>query len=159
MDFEEERQLKVIIHLVLFYFAMSLPIGLENLVTTIGNIIKIRKMKAPLHIRHDVIKYFRIPPKIRIGNWSEVSAVYKGSVKSGYFSLMIQDCDGVKQWFKDNSSVDHKLLNSGERVQTGKLNFSNGLYESKWKFRLTHLYMQDTPRLSSPCLKTQTLYH
>ena len=53
----------------------------------------------------------------------------------GYFSLMIQDCDGVKQWFKDNSSVGHKLLDSGERVQTGRLNFSNGLYESKWKFR------------------------
>jgi hypothetical protein len=48
---------------------------------------------------------------------------------------MIQDCNGVKQWFKDNSSVGHKLLDSGERVQTGRLNFSNGLYESKWKFR------------------------
>ena len=62
-------------------------------------------------------------------------AVYKGSVKSGYFSLMIQDVDGVKQWFEDDNSIGDKFVDSGQTVQTGRLNFSNGLYESRWKFR------------------------
>ena len=71
--------------------------------------------------------------KIRI--WSDISAVYEGSVKSGFFSLMIQDCDGVKQVYKDSNSIDIKILDSGEHVETGKLNFTNLSYESKWKFR------------------------
>jgi hypothetical protein len=43
---------------------------------------------------------------------------------------MIQDAVGIKQWFTDNNSVGRKILDSGESVQTGTLNFSNGLYES-----------------------------
>jgi hypothetical protein len=48
---------------------------------------------------------------------------------------MIQDADGIKQWFTDNNSVCRKILDSGESVQTGLLNFSNGLYERTWIFR------------------------
>lgn len=48
---------------------------------------------------------------------------------------MIQDADGIKQWFTDNNSVGHIIPDSGESVQTGTLNFSNGLYESTWRFR------------------------
>ena len=70
--------------------------------------------------------------KIRI--WSDISAVYEGSVKSGFLSLMIQDCDGVQQVCKDSNSVNVKILDSGERAETGKLNFTNLSYESKWKF-------------------------
>jgi len=48
---------------------------------------------------------------------------------------MIQDVDGVKQWFEDDNSIGDKFVDSGQTVQTGRLNFSNGLYESRWKFR------------------------
>ena len=48
---------------------------------------------------------------------------------------MIQDCDGVKQVYKDSNSIDIKILDSGEHVETGKLIFTNFSYESKWKFR------------------------
>ena len=107
----------------------------EELAATISNIIKMRKMlKAPVDAREGIITDFSIQPEIRIGESHEVSAIYKGSVKSGYFALMIVDRDGVKQWFPDSNSVDHKILDSGTSVRTGKLNFSSGLYESKWKF-------------------------
>ena len=107
----------------------------EEIATTICNFIKIRKMmKKPLDAREGAITEFRIQPKIRIGESCEVSAVYKGSVNSGYFSLMIQDRDGVKQWFPDDGSVGTKMLDSGQSVRTGRLNFTNGVYESKWKF-------------------------
>jgi len=72
---------------------------------------------------------------MKIRSWSDISAVYEGSVKSGFFSLMIQDCDGVQQVCKDSNSVDVKILDSGERAETGKLNFTNLSNESKWKFR------------------------
>ena len=78
---------------------------------------------------------FVIPPKVRIGGWYEVSAVFQGSIKCGYFSLLIQDRDGIKQWFPDKNSMIQKLSDSGKRIQTGTLTFSNGLYESKWKIR------------------------
>ena len=71
---------------------------------------------------------------MKIRSWSDISAVYEGNVKSGFFSLMIQDCDGVKQVYKDSNSIDIKILDSGEHVETGKLNFTNHSYESKWKF-------------------------
>ena len=48
---------------------------------------------------------------------------------------MIQDCDGVQQVCKDSNSVNVKILDSGEHAETGKLNFTNLSYESKWKFR------------------------
>jgi hypothetical protein len=48
---------------------------------------------------------------------------------------MIQDCEGEKQWFGDDKSVEGKFLDSGQYVETEKLNFSNKRYESKWKFR------------------------
>lgn len=48
---------------------------------------------------------------------------------------MIQDCNGVEQVYKDSNSVDVKILDSGEYVETRKLNFANFSYESKWKFR------------------------
>jgi hypothetical protein len=110
--------------------------GLESWANLVENLIAMRKlMKAPLaDARRGIITDFRIPSKIRIDELYEVSAVYKGSVKDGYFSLMIQDADGIKQWYKDSNSVRDKLLDSGKSVQTGILNFSNGLYESKWKF-------------------------
>ena len=111
----------------------AVPINLDNIATMIGNVIKLRKMKFPA-ARRGVITEFRIPRKIRIEESSEVSAVYKGSVKSGYFTLLIVDRDGVKQWFEDCNSVDHKILDSGRSVQTGRLNFSNGRHESNWKF-------------------------
>lgn len=118
---------------------MSLPptFGVENLVNIISNMLKKRKMmEAPLlDSRRGIIEDFRIPTNLRIGDLYEVSAVYKGSVKSGYFSLMIQDVDGVKQWFPDKNSIDQKLSNFGKTVQTGRLNFSGGTYEGKWKFR------------------------
>ena len=109
--------------------------GLECWANLVENLMKIRKlMKAPLvDSRPGIITDFRIPSEITIGDWYEVSAIYKGSVKSGYFSLMIQDADGIKQWFTDSNS--RKILGSGESLQTGILNFSNGLYESRWKFR------------------------
>jgi hypothetical protein len=104
----------------------------EGLANLIQNLFAIRKMmKGPLlDTRRGIIKAFRIQPKIRIGDSYEVSVVYEGSVKAGYFSLMIQDAVGIKQWFTDNNSVGRKILDSGESVQTGTLNFSNGLYES-----------------------------
>ena len=40
----------------------------------------------------------------------------------------------MKQVYKDSNSVDVKILYSGKRVETGKLNFTNHSYESKWKF-------------------------
>jgi hypothetical protein len=107
----------------------------ESLANLVSNLIATRKlMKAPLDAREGIITDFRIPSKIRIDELHEVSAVYKGSVKSGYFSLLIIDRDGIKQWFEDSNSVGYKTLDSGESVRTGNLNFSNGLYESKWKF-------------------------
>ena len=110
-------------------------INAEELAAIISNFIKMRKMmKEPIDVREGVITDFRISPNIRIGESCEVSAVYKGDVKSGYFSLLIEDCDGVKQSFADSNSVVHKILDSGKSVQTGKLNFTNGVYESKWKF-------------------------
>lgn len=115
-----------------------MPLGAERFAHFVKTLITIRKiMKAPLDPSHSrgEITEFRIPANVRIGDWHEVTAVYKGSIKSGYLSLMIQDRDGIKQWFKDNNSVDHKLLDSGEQVQTGRLNFSNSQYESTWKFR------------------------
>ena len=92
-------------------------------------------MKAHLDAREGIIIDFRIPTKIKIGECYDVSATYKGSVRSGFFSLMIEDRTGVKQWYKDSNSVGQKSLGSGELGQTGSINFSNGLYESKWKFR------------------------
>lgn len=109
--------------------------NIEDFITAISDLIKIRKMKVPPYTKHGVIKDIRIPPKIRIGDCYEVSAVYEGRLKSGYFSLMIQDRDGIKQWFRDKSNVGHIFLDSGKSNQTGALNFSNGRYESKWKFR------------------------
>jgi uncharacterized protein with NRDE domain len=95
-------------------------------------------MNQPLqNTRKGIIKNFIIPPKVSIGDWHEVTAVFQGSVKSGYFSLMLQDRDGIKQWFPDINSMIQKLSDSGENIHTGTLNFSDGLYESKWKFRPT----------------------
>ena len=67
----------------------------EGLANLIQNLFAIRKMmKGPLlDIRRGIIKDFRIQPKIRIGDLYEVSVVYEGSIKTGYFSLMIQDAD------------------------------------------------------------------
>ena len=112
--------------------------GLEGFAKAIENFIAIRKIMQASHdpgLSRGVITDFRIPSKIRIGDLHEVSAVYKGSIRSGYFSLMIQDRDGIKQWFKDSNSIDHEFPDSDDHVQTGRLNFSNGEYESKWKFR------------------------
>ena len=113
------------------------PRGLEPLAKLIENWIETRKiLKQPLkNTRRGKIMDFVIPPKVRIGDWHEVSAIFQGSVKSGYFNLMIQDRDGIKQWFGDKNSINHKLLDTGKRVITGTLNFSNGAYESTWKFR------------------------
>ena len=110
--------------------------GLESLANDIKNFLARRKMmRVPLlNFRRGIIKDFRVPSKMRIGESYEVSAIYEGSVKSGYFSLLIVDRDGIKQWFEDSNSVDHKNLDSGKTILTGKLNFSNDLYESKWKF-------------------------
>lgn len=122
----------------MWYFYRTMPLGAEPFAHFVETLIAIRKiMKAPIDPRHSrgAITEFRIPAKVRIGDWHEVTAVYKGSVKSGYFNLMIQDRDGIKHWFKDNNSVDDKLLDSGVHIQTGRLNFSNGQYESNWKFR------------------------
>ena len=41
----------------------------------------------------------------------------------------------MKQVYRDSNRVDVKILDSGEHVETGKLNFTNLSYESKWKFR------------------------
>jgi hypothetical protein len=112
----------------------DIPFEAENIANSIKNFIATSKiMKVPLDpgLGRGVITDFIIPSKINIGDWHEVSAVYKGSVKSGYFSLMIQDRDGIKQLLKDSNSIGHKLLDSGQSVQIGTLNFSNGLYKSK----------------------------
>ena len=112
--------------------------GLEPLITAVKKwFVKKRSPNSDLSLnhRHGVIKDFIIPHRIKIRSWSDISAVYEGSVKSGFFSLMIQDCDGVKQVYKDSNSIDIKILDSGEHVETGKLNFTNLSYESKWKFR------------------------
>ncbi|HKQ22361.1 MAG TPA: hypothetical protein VJS91_10005 [Nitrososphaeraceae archaeon] len=116
---------------------MIIPFGPEGIANDLSNYLKIRKMmKAPLRdAGRGVIEDFKIQPNIRIGDWHEVSAVYKGRVKSGYFSLMIEDRTGVKQWFKDVNSIGRKLLDSGKNVESGTITFSNGLYESKWKFK------------------------
>jgi len=111
--------------------------GLEPLITAVKKWFE--KKRSPnsdlsLNHRHGVIKDFIIPHRIKIRSWSDISAVYEGSVKSGFFSLMIQDCDGVQQVCKDSNSVNVKILDSGERAETGKLNFTNLSYESKWKF-------------------------
>lgn len=113
-----------------------MPWGPEDIASGFENYFAERKMiKEPLlEYRRGVITDFRIPPKLRIGDTYEVSAVYRGSVKSGYFSLIIQDADGSKQRYNDNNTVDHKLLDSGKSVQTGTLNFSNGIHESTWEF-------------------------
>ena len=112
------------------------PRGLEPIAKLIENWIETRKMlKQPLkNTRRGKIMDFVIPPKVRIGDWHEVSAIFQGSVKSGYFSLMIQDRDGVKQWFPDENSVGQKLSATGKSIQTGTQNFSNSTYESYWKF-------------------------
>lgn len=114
----------------------GMPWGLEDIASGFQNYIAERKMmKEPiLESRRGVITDFRIPRKLRIGNTYEVSAVYRGSVKSGYFTLIIQDADGSKQRFNDCNSVVDKLLYSGKSVQTGTLNFLNGIHESKWEF-------------------------
>lgn len=116
------------------------PFGLEDITNSMENFIaEIKMMKTPvLKSGRGIIKDFTIPSKIRIDESYEVSAPYQGSVKFGYFSLLIVDRDYVKQWFPDSNSVGRKLLDSGESVQTGILNFSNGLYESEWKFTPSH---------------------
>jgi hypothetical protein len=82
------------------------------------------------------VKNFNIPRKIRIGSWSEVSAIYVGSVESGFFDLIITDCHGTSQWFGDyNGSIEGRHLDTGEYIETGKLNFTNGRYEGRWKFK------------------------
>lgn len=107
----------------------------EMIAHLVEHFIAVRKiMKRPFDGSSGIITEFRIPSKIRIGDWSEVSVVYEGSVISGYFSLMIEDRTGVKQWFTDNNGVAHILIDSGKKIQTGKLSFSKGRYESKWKF-------------------------
>lgn len=95
-------------------------------------------MKIPFSGSEGIITDFKIPDKIGIGDVSEVSAVYKGSIKSGYFSLMIEDHTGVKQSFVDYNSVKHIVVDSGKKIQTGRLDLLNCEYESKWKF--TPLY-------------------
>ena len=107
----------------------------EEVATAISNIFRIKNMrKKALDVRVGSITEFRIQPEIKIGESYQVSATYEGSVKGGYLNLLIVDRDGVKQWFADENSIDQKLLDSGKRVQAGKLNFSNGVYESKWEF-------------------------
>ncbi len=82
------------------------------------------------------VKDSKIPRKIKIGSWYEVSAVYEGSVESGFFDLKITDCHGTPEWFPDtNGSVEGRHLDNGEYIETGKLNFINGTYEGRWKFR------------------------
>lgn len=97
--------------------------------------IAVRKiMKTPFDGSEGNITDFRIPPRIRIGDWCEVSAIYKGSVKSGYFSLMIEDRTGVKQRFNDNNTVRDISLGSGKKIVSGTIDISNDRYESKWRF-------------------------
>lgn len=63
-----------------------MPLGAERFAHFVKTLITIRKiMKAPLDPSHSrgEITEFRIPANVRIGDWHEVTAVYKGSIKSG----------------------------------------------------------------------------
>lgn len=64
-----------------------------------------------------------------------MSAVYKGSVNSGFFDLIIEDSEGQQQWFEDSKSVQRTYDENGGHTETGILNFTNETYQSKWKFR------------------------
>jgi hypothetical protein len=69
----------------------------EDFVIAIWNSVNLRKMKALHDTRHGFIIEFRIRQEIRIGDWYAISAICEDSVKSGYFSLVIQNRDSIKQ--------------------------------------------------------------
>lgn len=89
--------------------------------------------KSPSRWGH--MRDVKIPHKIKIGSWSEVSAVYDGSVESGFFDLKITDSHGTYQWFVNKSNIEEKNLGTDGYVETGKLNFTNETCEGTWKFR------------------------
>ena len=116
---------------------LSFILGIPAALVAVKKLLERKKMTSSDHsvVRRGIVTDFKIPRKIKIGSWSEVSAVYEGSVSSGFFSLKITDCEGTPQWFGDNESVEGRHLNSGDYIETGKLNFTDGRYEGSWKFR------------------------
>lgn len=112
--------------------------GILNLTTAFKNTIH-RKQKRlevlPSDVGRGNISEFRISHKIKIGSWSKVSAVFRGTVNSGFFSLIIKDCDDKEQWFQDHKSVEGKYGDNGQYIETGILCFINDSYSSEWKFR------------------------
>lgn len=113
---------------------LAISAGIMSWTTNIRNFFQNKKSTSAVP-KHGRVTDFKIPRKLKIGNWFEVSAVYEGSVESGFFSLKIIDCEGTEQWQGDNGSVEGRHLDSGEYIETGKLNFTNGRYEGRWKFR------------------------
>lgn len=113
--------------------ALAIPGGIFGY----KKLIEYKKTTNSKHFQVDrgIVRDIKIPRKIKIGSWSEVSAVYEGSVDSGFFDLKITDCEGTPQWFVDKGSSKGRHLDTGEYIETGKLNFTNGRYEGKWKFR------------------------
>ena len=116
---------------------LSFILGIPAALVAVKKLLERKKMTSSDHsvVRRGFVTDFKIPRKIKIGNWSEVSAVYEGSVESGFFDLIITDCEGTSQWFGDNGSIEGRHLDTGEYIETGKLNFTNGTYEGRWKFR------------------------
>lgn len=91
----------------------------------------------PLEIGHGTITDLKIPHKIKIGSWHEVSARFSGSVNSGFFSIKIQDSfDNPPQWYGDYGSIRGVYNNeTGKYVETGALNLTNGSYSNGWVFK------------------------
>lgn len=113
---------------------LAISAGIISWTTNIRNFFQNKKSDKDV-AKHGKVTDFKIPRKIKIGDWFEVSAVYEGSVESGFFSLKITDCEGTEQWQGDNGSVEGRHLDSGDYIETGKLNFKDGRYEGRWKFR------------------------
>ena len=113
--------------------ALAIPGGIFGY----KKLIERKKSKSPNPIkgRRVIVKDFKISRKIKIDSWNTVSAVFEGSVESGFLDLMIDNSVVKPQWFADKESVEGKRLDSGEYIETGKLNFTNGRYEGEWKFK------------------------
>ena len=72
---------------------------------------------------------FKFPSKVESAKTHLVAAKIRGSTKSGFLDLAIQDPDGEYYWFPDPLSYDSSYDN-------GKLSLDDGEHSSTWDFSI-----------------------